>query len=1032
MATYIPGVTDYIPQAQPFSPDYNFLGNMLQNAQTKYDANYKQLSRTYGTLLNSPMLREDNIQQRDEFFKMIDNDIKRISGLDLSLQQNVDSANMVFESFYNNKEMVKDMAFTKEYQRQLQIGDNYRNCLDQEQCGGKYWDVGMNALNYRADEFKKANRQDTLSMSPGRYTPMINIQEKAMKYATELLGKDGAFGIQTMTQSPDGRYNITMKNGQLLQVPLQQLLLNQYGKDQSIIDMYQTSAYVNRKNFIASNAEKFGSEDAAEDEYFRMMDLEVQNAVQAHQDALDLRNTTNQRKQGIERKIRTQGSTGDDDLAFEYESASVDDAAAAEGVDYHKQTSQVANSIFDAGDNRTMRRQRVDALFARTSMSKEISDSATAVAALTGQMSYEADPYAKSYYDFSLDMAKMKQQYKLMGEHEILKASIDLSKQQALTEFQKRGNPFGLENMPKWVEDYLGTTAGTASDDEAKAIQEYISQQTRSSETSSQKYVSGYANVLMGIINDPNASALDKDAANSALKGVFGNVKYNQDGSVVTAGWDPKKKQFIGPNGQGYTDAQTVVDYVPDWRGLYDRAQHWNKYFKSFDAQGSYLEGEGRKYIDQHNLESKLLESSTAVWMKNNQNVKAYGTTGGFFEEESERKAWGLYFTPEGRIKTPEQFRRDYIESERSKFGPVNIPVTAGYTGVRPSELAYTEEKAGAKADELYSKYNEVYSQIYNGGHSVNGKPLVEALYGTTDFALMGGGKTSGAVVYNYNSTSPAAVGTKGLISFYQDALGPQSMFTIGNQQTVDGALDNNEDYGTAARAAYAQLVNDIKSGSLSKEEKAAVGDIAYMDVALSDPNYVGVHVTFPQTWVDKYKAKGDAELGWADTPGLTENGVGVYVPKAGATNDFTMAYKTQPYDMILNHQSETISYPNAGAITINKRSSDGSFTVTGNIYGYDASGNKISVPQSKIYPAGTGGQNIYTGINTWLQQVNQINEAYKNNQPTGPLYFNPNELPNIQQGLNQQAGDVQQQDLNSYFRQQLQLNTQQMQQLNM
>jgi hypothetical protein len=52
MATYIPGITDYIPQAQPFRPDFNMLGNMLQTKQSRYDANHKQLSSIYSTLLN--------------------------------------------------------------------------------------------------------------------------------------------------------------------------------------------------------------------------------------------------------------------------------------------------------------------------------------------------------------------------------------------------------------------------------------------------------------------------------------------------------------------------------------------------------------------------------------------------------------------------------------------------------------------------------------------------------------------------------------------------------------------------------------------------------------------------------------------------------------------------------------------------------------------------------------------------------------------------------------------------------------------
>ena len=42
MATYIQGLTDYIPQIQPFQPDLNFYGNVMQAKQTKYDAAKKQ------------------------------------------------------------------------------------------------------------------------------------------------------------------------------------------------------------------------------------------------------------------------------------------------------------------------------------------------------------------------------------------------------------------------------------------------------------------------------------------------------------------------------------------------------------------------------------------------------------------------------------------------------------------------------------------------------------------------------------------------------------------------------------------------------------------------------------------------------------------------------------------------------------------------------------------------------------------------------------------------------------------------------
>jgi hypothetical protein len=138
MSTYINGITDYIPQLQPFQPDYNFLGNMLQTKQSQFDSAHKQLNQMYGTLLNAPMSRDQNIQRRDNFFKAIDQDIQRMSGMDLSLQQNQDAAQQVFKGFYEDKNMVKDMVWTKNLYDQVDKGQYLKTCPDPDKCGGSW------------------------------------------------------------------------------------------------------------------------------------------------------------------------------------------------------------------------------------------------------------------------------------------------------------------------------------------------------------------------------------------------------------------------------------------------------------------------------------------------------------------------------------------------------------------------------------------------------------------------------------------------------------------------------------------------------------------------------------------------------------------------------------------------------------------------------------------------------------------------------------------------------------------------------
>ena len=128
MSTYIQGVTDYIPQIQPFQVDLNFYGNVMQNKQSQYDAAKKKVGDLYGSLLNSPMSRDSNIKRREQFFKVINEDIQKISGLDLSLQQNQDAAMNVFSSFYDDKYMVNDMIKTN--QNRLKESDRLKSYFD--------------------------------------------------------------------------------------------------------------------------------------------------------------------------------------------------------------------------------------------------------------------------------------------------------------------------------------------------------------------------------------------------------------------------------------------------------------------------------------------------------------------------------------------------------------------------------------------------------------------------------------------------------------------------------------------------------------------------------------------------------------------------------------------------------------------------------------------------------------------------------------------------------------------------------------
>lgn len=239
MATYLQGVTDYIPQIQPWAPDLNFYQNVLERKQQSYNEGWNKTNSMYNSILNSPMMREQNNLKRDKFFKDIQGQLKQMTTTDFSLEQNVAAAAQVFRPFYEDENIVKDIGFTRTYQDELQLAESYRKCLD-DKCKGKYWSGGVRALNYKAQEFIDASDEQALRMSAPTYTPYVNFMEKATKAVKEA-------GLSMKYDTKQGGYIVTTKNGEALQQPLMNFLMSRFGDDPELQDYYKTSAYLMSK-----------------------------------------------------------------------------------------------------------------------------------------------------------------------------------------------------------------------------------------------------------------------------------------------------------------------------------------------------------------------------------------------------------------------------------------------------------------------------------------------------------------------------------------------------------------------------------------------------------------------------------------------------------------------------------------------------------------------------------------------------------------------------------------------------------------
>lgn len=1021
MATYIPGITDYIPQFQPFQPDYNFLGNQLQNAQSKYDSNYKELSNKYGTLLNSPMLRQDNIQQRDEFFKMIDGDIKKISGMDLSLQQNVDAADKVFDSFYKNKNLVKDMVYTKEYHNQLQTGENYRNCIDQEKCGGKYSDEARQALDFKAEEFTKASKEDAMKMSPGRFTPFINMQEKAMKYIKDLTGKDGGFGISTVTHSPDGRYLVTTTNGGQLTIPLTELMMNQYGQDQAIQDMYATKAYVTRKQFVQANAAKFGSEDLAEDEYFKAQEGYHEEMQHVAEKAQNHANETNAKKKLLEAKIKKSGSTGDDDLLTDFLTAGVDATASADALTRHDTNLKLVNAIKESSD-RSSRRQRVDNLYSQMLMGKQIHDAAGYAANMTGKMEIKEDPYAKSYYDFTLDIEKQVHQADLNDRNEYRKHVYDMMKDQIPAEAAKRGSPYAPENLATPV-DFPGMVSKEATD-ENKVITDEIALRSGEMQSASEKYVDGFKNLLVSLINSPNIPNYDneKKLAQAQLASIFGPVVYNKAGQVISPGYDTKSNKFIDKNGISHNDPKEMGSAY-DVKKMYNKIQDSKKSLRSLDNYSDYFNGAGAKFEADHNNAEEMTQVSSQLWLENNKAIKNFITnnraTAEILHKDKDFKlGWDIFIDGQtGNMLNKTQFAPEYAKryAEQNVGKVSKETVMQGESGDRKYWLKDAQQtrhimtkdelyKEGlVTASKVYNTASDAYHKLYTEGTNTSipteRKPIIKPLNGNPDWGGFGGRAATGyGESVAINSSAPASSGTSGLVSLQADVENPETKFSYGITNDIDHTQTAEE--ASLAKEMYNTLVTDVQ-----KHPKELIGGkITYANSALSTDKYVAVNIIPDAAWAKNYKAGKDKTATWADNDVILSKGVTMYIPKSEAKNQFVQRYQTDNIDLLLQHRDKNVAIPGGGNINISKRRADGSLAITGSLDSF-VNGKIVSIPlKETILSKDAGGKNTYNGVKAILEKAAAANYAYKQGLPLDKLIFDPEKLIN---DLNRSSGNA-------------------------
>lgn len=523
MATYLQGVTDYIPEIQPFQPNLNFYKGVLDTKQAQYQAGYDRISKIYGQLLNSPLTRDINIERREDFFNNINNEIQKLSGVDLSLRQNQDAAYQVFQPLINDQNILKDMAWTKVLRDEYQKSESFKNCTNEEKCGGKWWEGGVQALNFMRMDFANASDEEAMQMGNAYYTPYVNVTDKAFKMA-----KDMGFNVQSVTWSSDGKYIVTTKGGQALVAPLNDYFNSVLGQDPNIQGYYKTLAYLDRKNFSYTNVEKYGSESAAEKFYLNNKIEYINNLVNQQKEQTE--NLLNGIK--TDKAIIEQNKDLDPELnknVYDYYlSLSQDEEVLNQSLDNTNNTGGLVDrsTLLDA-DLNTLR-DRVDQGMSSILLQQDLFNAAINYAKLNNEVDIKADPYEEARFKHGLQMKEMEQNYLYQKDLYQFKTAIDMiSGKGGKDGVGKKlgGNSFITATDWEVVE---GKPGATATKNVFESATEVLDESAIGYNQSRAAYLYNLYLKTKGLLDNPATNADTKTKVRGALTEVIGKDNVDQ------------------------------------------------------------------------------------------------------------------------------------------------------------------------------------------------------------------------------------------------------------------------------------------------------------------------------------------------------------------------------------------------------------------------------------------------------------------------------------------------------------------------
>lgn len=203
MATFIPNVTDAFPEPSLYRPEFGFLDTMLRRRQSMYEQGFSEIAGKYKQISRS-VTNPINGQTRDKFIKEAMTNLKDLSAMDLSQQQNVQNASTVFQPFYKNTDVLGDMALTSHWDQQESIGDSFRL----KDGGKEYSQDNIDYIRQQRKQFEGADPSTWRDVYSQRrsYTPYWDWNKEVFEKVKEFKPS------RTKIEKLNGMYTVTTED----------------------------------------------------------------------------------------------------------------------------------------------------------------------------------------------------------------------------------------------------------------------------------------------------------------------------------------------------------------------------------------------------------------------------------------------------------------------------------------------------------------------------------------------------------------------------------------------------------------------------------------------------------------------------------------------------------------------------------------------------------------------------------------------------------------------------------------------------